>query len=197
MDVSRISEVIAEVKENWHLLPSWKAHIPDSDAGCGQGSESRLIRGRVLLLGKCEEIQSTRVLDLENKDAKYELEDVEVKAVVVKNSQRNALDKQTDDLHRRRSHLLERLRSENANMETELGRRRAQLMPCRINIENIPPPTRRLFDTSVRDSVAKRLPETKQSWMNAQSSCGSESAFRNGRSACTNRLNSWSRSKPN
>merc|ERR1712137_943542 len=71
----------------------------------------------------------------------------------------------------------ERLRSENANMTTELGKRRALLMPCRSNIENIPQTTRRLFDTSMLDSVAKRLRETKQSWVNPQSLCDSESAF--------------------
>jgi len=127
-------------------------------------------------LEKCEEVQSFRVFDLEKNNAKYEVEDVEVKGVVVRSAQTDVLDKQTEDLQRRRGHLLERLRSQNANMASELGMRKALLTPCRRNIENIPQTTRRLFDTSMIE-VAKRLRETKQSWVNTQSLCDSESAF--------------------
>merc|ERR1712211_208185 len=103
--------------------------------------------------------------------------DVEVKAVVVKSAQTDVLDKHADNWQRRRSHILERLRSDNANMATELGRRRAMLMPCRSNIEHIPQTTRQLSDTSMLDSVAKRRREIKQSCLNTQSLCDSESAF--------------------
>merc|ERR1712137_414699 len=117
VNVPGISEVMAEVKKYWHLLPSWKACIRDSDASCG----SRLIQGRVLSLGQCEEVQSFRVFDLEKNNTQYLVEDVEVTAVVLRNAQRHALEKQTEDFHRKRSHLLERLRLENANMATSLS----------------------------------------------------------------------------
>jgi len=142
VNVPGISEVMAEVKKNWHSLPSWKACIEDSDASCG----ARLIRGRVLLLHQCEEVQSFRVCDLEKNNTQYLVEDVEVKATQL---------------------------AENANA-TGLERKRAPFMSCRRNIDNIPQTTRRLFDTNMLESAAKRIQETRQNWGNTQGWCDSE-----------------------
>jgi len=97
VDVPGISDVMAEVKRSWNLLPSWKARLKDSNTSAGTPGHSRVMQGRVLLLDHCEEVQSLRVLDLQRENAECVLDDVEIEAAV-KSSKRDLRNKETENL---------------------------------------------------------------------------------------------------